>query len=241
MNTYQPYTYLIGWSDLDRWYYGVRFGKNCHPSDLWVTYFTSSKHIALFREEHGEPDIIQIRRTFETAKSAQDWEEKVLRKMNAHINERFINANIAGAISPEVASISKKKYWRSLSLDEKEKVIRKSRDKISKEVRSRTASIAGKASALKRTVEQKLEFGRRASEARINATTPEERSKCGIVGMKSRWGAMTSEERSIYNSERMKRIPDATCIHCKRTLKKHQITRFHNENCKQNPNHARQR
>ena len=37
-----PYTYLIGWSKLDKWYYGCRYGINCHPDDFWKTYFTSS-------------------------------------------------------------------------------------------------------------------------------------------------------------------------------------------------------
>ena len=36
-----PYTYLIGWSNLNKFYYGVRYGKGCHPSDLWVKYFGS--------------------------------------------------------------------------------------------------------------------------------------------------------------------------------------------------------
>lgn len=25
----QPYTYLIGWSKLNKWYYGVRYSKKC--------------------------------------------------------------------------------------------------------------------------------------------------------------------------------------------------------------------
>jgi hypothetical protein len=40
-----PYTYLIGWSHLNKWYYGRRTAKGCHPSELWVKYFTSSKSV----------------------------------------------------------------------------------------------------------------------------------------------------------------------------------------------------
>lgn len=40
-----PYTYLLGWPEIDKWYYGVRYAKKCHPSDLWVTYKTSSRHV----------------------------------------------------------------------------------------------------------------------------------------------------------------------------------------------------
>jgi len=30
------YTYLIGWSKLKKYYYGVRFAKKSNPKDLWV-------------------------------------------------------------------------------------------------------------------------------------------------------------------------------------------------------------
>lgn len=29
------YTYRIGWSKLNKHYYGVRYSKRSHPSDLW--------------------------------------------------------------------------------------------------------------------------------------------------------------------------------------------------------------
>lgn len=45
------YTYLIGWSEYDIWYYGVRYAKGCNPADLWVKYFTSSKFVREFREQ----------------------------------------------------------------------------------------------------------------------------------------------------------------------------------------------
>jgi len=60
-----PYTYLIGWKTQNKWYYGVRFAKGCHPNDLWNLYKTSSKHVKKMIEENGNPDIIQIRKIFE--------------------------------------------------------------------------------------------------------------------------------------------------------------------------------
>jgi hypothetical protein len=95
-NIYTPYTYLIGWSEHRIYYYGVRFSKKCHPSDLWKTYFTSSKYVKQFREEHGEPDIIQIRKTFKDSKSAILWEEKVLKRINAIKSEMWLNKNVSG-------------------------------------------------------------------------------------------------------------------------------------------------
>ena len=96
---YTPYTYLIGWSKLNKWYYGVRYAtKNfclyesgAHPNDLWKTYFTSSKHVKRFRELQGEPDIIQIRKTFNDRQSAEAWEKSLLNKIDAANNPSFLN------------------------------------------------------------------------------------------------------------------------------------------------------
>jgi hypothetical protein len=89
-----PYTYLIGWKEENTYYYGVRFSKNCQPSDLWEKYFTSSKYVKKFREKYGEPDVIQVRKTFKDPKSAQIWETKVLKKMNVIKDSRFLNKAI---------------------------------------------------------------------------------------------------------------------------------------------------
>lgn len=97
MNIYShvPYTYLIGWSKLDKWYYGVRYsncGKNiANPKELWRIYFTSSKVVKSYRKKYGEPDIIQIRKTFIDKDSAIKWESIVLRRLNAANSEKWLN------------------------------------------------------------------------------------------------------------------------------------------------------
>ena len=107
MNIYQPYTYLIGWSNLNKWYYGVRFAdysKNdlANPSELWTTYFTSSKHVQSFRLEHGEPDVVQIRKIFHDKQSAREWEHKVLRRMHVTEREDFLNKSDAISIPSQL-------------------------------------------------------------------------------------------------------------------------------------------
>jgi hypothetical protein len=87
----QPYTYLVGWTQHKIFYYGSRYGKGCHPSDLWKKYFTSSKEVAKKRLELGEPDLVQVRRTFETPQQAMFWEKRVLRRMKTHRREDFLN------------------------------------------------------------------------------------------------------------------------------------------------------
>ena len=92
-----PYTYLIGWSQHDRWYYGVRYAKGCHPSELWTNYFTSSKYVKMYRDMYGEPDVIEVRRTFSDTMKAMEWENRVLRRMKVVEDVRWINATTNAA------------------------------------------------------------------------------------------------------------------------------------------------
>lgn len=86
-----PYTYLIGWSTHNIFYYGRRTAINCHPNEFWKTYFTSSNHVKEFRKLNGEPDIIEIRKTFNNIKLCRKWEEKVLSRLNVRNNSKWLN------------------------------------------------------------------------------------------------------------------------------------------------------
>lgn len=93
-----PYTYFIKWTNLNKWYYGVRYAKGCSPKEFWIKYFTSSSHVKNLLKEYGNPDIIQIRKTFKSAEKAVLWEKNVLLKMNVLHREDSLNMNIAGSI-----------------------------------------------------------------------------------------------------------------------------------------------
>lgn len=76
------YTYLIGWTKLNTYYYGVRLANTLPPKeDLWKKYFTSSQKVKAFREEHGDPDLIKIDRTFESKQDAFDFEQLKLKQL----------------------------------------------------------------------------------------------------------------------------------------------------------------
>lgn len=109
--SYLPYTYLIGWTQYNKWYYGVRWkniSEKRHPEDdLWHHYFTTSKKVPLARTILGEPDVIQIRRKFNSVKEAQDWEHKVLRRMKAAHRFEWLNQTDNKAI-PVTEEIRKK-------------------------------------------------------------------------------------------------------------------------------------
>lgn len=97
MFIYTPYTYLIGWSKHNLYYYGVRYKIGCSPNDFWASYFTSSKKVTEIRKQCGEPDVIEIRKTFQCKEKAILWEQKVLRRLNVIKKSYWINANAAGA------------------------------------------------------------------------------------------------------------------------------------------------
>ena len=90
------YTYQIGWTQHNKFYYGGRWAKDCSPDDLWTSYFTSSKHVKAFRKEHGEPDIIQVRKVFNDADKCKLHENTVLKKLNVLNNDKWLNRGIGG-------------------------------------------------------------------------------------------------------------------------------------------------
>lgn len=86
-----PYTYLIGWSKLNVWYYGSQYAEDSHPSNLWNTYFTSSNHVKDFVIKNGNPDIIKIHKLFHTANEAKTYETQFLTRLRKYSSEFWLN------------------------------------------------------------------------------------------------------------------------------------------------------
>lgn len=86
-----PYTYLIGWTKFDIWYYGSQYGKKANPENLWKTYWTSSNKVKEFTELYGDPDVIQIRKTFKDVKQCRYFEQQIILRAKLHIRSNFLN------------------------------------------------------------------------------------------------------------------------------------------------------
>jgi hypothetical protein len=154
MSIYTPYTYLIGWSHLNKWYYGVRYAtkthclyeSGCHPEDLWTTYFSSSKIVKKYRKIYGEPDVIQVRKTFMDAESAIQHEQKVLTRLKIH-EEKWLNqANQKAIFLDELTreEISKKLSGRPSNMKGK-KHTKEAKEKMSKaKIGKSNTSLRGK-------------------------------------------------------------------------------------------------
>ena len=99
---YTPYIYHICWTKTKMHYIGIEYKNNingiAHPSNIWNSYFTSSKYVKEYRNIHGEPDLIEVRKTFDTSVQSVMYEYKLLTKLDAANNDSFLNKS-NGALS----------------------------------------------------------------------------------------------------------------------------------------------
>lgn len=88
-----PFTYFLYWTKTNTWYYGSRYANGCKLTDLWTTYFTSSIYVKQHISLYGDPDLIKIRKIFETGEEAVIWENRTLKKLKkfrkTSLNKRF--------------------------------------------------------------------------------------------------------------------------------------------------------
>lgn len=210
---FKPFTYLIGWKEFDKWYYGVRFARNCQPDDLWTKYFTSSKHVQEFRKEHGEPDVIEIRQTFNDSLQAREWEHKVLRRLKVIQNDKWLNLGTGRAIPPHYGPQSKE--W------------------VEKRVKSKKGYTHSE--------ETKRKIGEKAKERHPSEETRRkigEKSKgrpgwlAGGHHSEETKRKMSLKKKGEGNPMYGKKQPIDICHYCGKTASKTNIKKWHNENCK---------
>jgi len=91
-----PFTYLIGWSEFNKFYYGVKYSKKGHPNDLWTTYFTSSNSVKNFRIKNGEPDIIKIDYIFDNIFEAKFYEYEYIKNNKLIYDNDWLNLGNSG-------------------------------------------------------------------------------------------------------------------------------------------------
>ena len=111
-----PYVYLIGWKKLDVWYAGVRYKRNCHPDDLWKTYFTSSKYVKEFVKNNGNPDVLKILKVFETEDQARNYEQDYLNEQDVLNKSNWLNRAIGGHNAGTKGLIMTEETKRKISL-----------------------------------------------------------------------------------------------------------------------------
>jgi hypothetical protein len=92
-----PYTYVITHIPSGKKYYGSRYKKWCLPDDLWSSYFTSSNTIhELIKKNTLAEFHYEIRKIFNSIKECRSWEFRVLHKLHANTNDKWLNKHNGG-------------------------------------------------------------------------------------------------------------------------------------------------
>lgn len=92
-----PFTYRIYHIPTKMHYMGVRYSNNCCPTDLWTSYYTSSKLVKELIKYFGK-DSFEIRRikTFNTRAEALIYEQKFLTRIDAANRNNWLNQSNGG-------------------------------------------------------------------------------------------------------------------------------------------------
>jgi len=111
------YTYVVTHKPSGRRYYGCQWKKGVNPSNLWKSYFTSSKEVRSLIETDGKESFdYEIRKTFtDNPRKALEWEVRVLRRLNASKNPNWINLS-NGHLNFNSTSIATRKRISEASL-----------------------------------------------------------------------------------------------------------------------------
>jgi len=210
-----PYTYLIGWKELNVWYYGVRFAKDCKPEDLWNPYKTSSKYVDDFVEKHGNPDVLEIRKVFDSVSKARRWETKVLVRTHVVKSVLWINKsnNICSATGNPWSEKTRERHKLCVVSEETKRKMSLSASKRrasnkTKELMSRNQKLAGGYGPKKMTMEtrKKMSLKRQGRKPALGLVHSEETKKrqsysTSIRNIGSMWINDGCINRNIKNHE----------------------------------------
>jgi predicted RNA-binding Zn-ribbon protein involved in translation (DUF1610 family) len=217
-----PYTYYLKNKVTGEKYYGVRYARGCNPSELWVTYFSSSKYVAQRVKEHGANSFeFEIRKEFQTPKQARDWEEKVLRRLDILHRRDWLNQNVCGKFlldGPKSTEHREKMSENMRALWEKRKQTDWHPPAATPE---RRAKVSKRLKGVKKSIEHVAHM-KCHDNNKATVTCP----TCGKTGQyvnMKRWHFENcGKERKLY-----------TCPHCGANKALPGVMRYHFDNCKQ--------
>ena len=201
------YTYLIGWSHLNKYYYGKQSGKKANPENLWKTYFTSSRYVKDYRLKFGEPDIIEIRKTFDAPEKCCIWEQSVLRRLKIYGKDKWLNKSISG--------------WYVHDLEINKKISEGNKGRKFTDEHKRKLSLAKIGRKISKEHAEKLHNGRRDM-----IVTDEYREKIIKASKEGyqKWLANETEEKERL--QRISRLGKKASIETKEKLRQAQIRRY---------------
>lgn len=203
-----PYTYVLRCPNGKR-YYGVRFARNCSPSDLWTTYFTSSSEIKKLIEVHGADRFsFKIRRVFVSVKAARAWETKVLKRLHVPNNPRWANKTNNAAIDPVAAIHSGDDNW-TRKTENRQRML----EVLPKNLGTYLDGKSGSSNP---------NYGNKLSE-----------SNKRIIATANSWRKHTDEHKKnrLAAAKRKNRNPIVSCVACRRVTRNNLLSQHSRTNC----------
>jgi hypothetical protein len=202
-----PFTYILKFKPTGQYYYGSRYSKYCHPSQLWTTYYTSSKVIRQLVKEHGQDSFeFKVTKIFDNKESARFWEHRFLAKVKASKNPKWLNQhNGAGDFINKGGLKFTEEHKRKISLGNKGKLKPGT-------AKSLIGNTHNKGKKYSEESKKKLSLSRMGNKNRLGIPHPE------------------SDKQKIKDS--MNKLPDGICPHCGKTGKIYILKRNHFNKCK---------
>ena len=217
------FTYLIGWSHQDVWYYGY---STRNESDLWNSYFTSSKYVALFRKENGEPDVIRVHKQFGTKQEANLFETKFLKRVGAVKSDRWLNKHdtesfrgpcmFSESSRKKMSEAAKKRTGRVVSEETRRKISEAQKGKKKGPQSEETKRKKSLANSGKTISEDHKAAISKANSGRVRTAESKYLQRQKMLGRST----MTEEgKRRISEAHKGKKRPRAWCENISRALK----------------------
>ena len=226
---YIPFTYCITFLLTGEKYYGVRYAKKCHPSQLWDTYFTSSTKIHDLISMYGKSAFsFEVRKIFTTKEEACAYEHRFLTKINAATNPKWLNSSNGAGTFHCTKESSKKAGYKHRG----KTVSNTTRQKISNATKGRVSSKKGKPISIE--TRQKISAGG------LGIPKPPKILSCPyclstIKGASNakRWHFDNCKNNPLYIKPMQIQKLVFTCPHCNLSSNNRlNMQRWHFDNCK---------
>jgi hypothetical protein len=171
------------------------------------------------REKYGEPDVIEVRQTFNDSLQAREWEYKVLRKLRVDKSNRWLNKGLGKSIPPQFGRIHS---------EETRKKMRESRYKVYE--KDPTIVERAKEKYKKTTSTKEWKFKKIQS---VKQSCTENRNQKISQRVKESWKDQNHKNKRIINikktlnSEEYKMSKRCSCIVCHKETNIVGLIRFH--------------
>jgi|SRR6516165_4923260 len=242
-----PFTYCITNRLNGKRYYGCRYSKNCHPSQLGVSYFSHSKDILNIIKNAGIQNLIfEIRKCFDDPIKCRNWEAKVLRRLKAAQNGNWYNRSNGNKNfycvrhSEQTRDKMRESHIGYIHSEEtKEKISNAHSGRVGRpwSANQRILLIASHTGQKRSEESKKRMSASQKNRSRDSFLWTNERKldfSKKVMGTKNSFYGKT---HSVETRNKMKNAtrPQVACIYCGLISLPSQIKRWHNDNCKNKP------